>query len=528
MMGTLDYMAPEQSGDSKQVDIRADIYALGASLYKLLTGEPVYHGQRYQTAVQKMMALATEPAPPIQQRREGITPELASIVHRMLEKDPAKRFATPEEVATALAPYCQGADLAKLLAACRSNIPSVSDHGASATLPSLPAPETGTEPTIDCPSDHHSGAAHAQDEPHPSLPARRRLHNPATCVTARKAAGAKWRLAGRPLGVAVALAGMAALLAAFVFFVQTPQGTLRVEIDDPQVEVRVKDTGIVLQRADKEEIQIAAGEKTLVVTRGDFQLQTRSFILQEGETTTVKVEYLPGEIRVVQAGEVIGSQSLESSGEEVAEPKAGFGLRLGKDDTYVQLPTLPEDLPPPLTVEGYLSLDEAAEAKRGKYVAVQVGGLQLGIDRDANAQRSIVLFANNLDPRGYVSLRKKEIAPGRWYHVAATWDGKQAELFVDGQSVGQDTLTTPKRVENRLGVAGVRPWYLLGSLDEVRVSSTIRYKENFFPSPRFEADEKTLVLYHCDEGSGKVLHDASGNDRHGLIVDAEWIPIDGR
>ncbi|MCA9269310.1 MAG: serine/threonine protein kinase, partial [Planctomycetales bacterium] len=77
MMGTLDYMAPEQGGDSKNVDIRADIYALGASLYRLLTGEVIYHGEKYSTPVQKMMALATQPAPPIQSRRSGVPDELA-------------------------------------------------------------------------------------------------------------------------------------------------------------------------------------------------------------------------------------------------------------------------------------------------------------------------------------------------------------------------------------------------------------------------------------------------------------------
>ena len=71
-MGTLDYMAPEQCGDSHAVDIRADIYSLGATLYKLLTGEPIFSGANYQKPLQKFRALATETAPPIQSRRADI------------------------------------------------------------------------------------------------------------------------------------------------------------------------------------------------------------------------------------------------------------------------------------------------------------------------------------------------------------------------------------------------------------------------------------------------------------------------
>ena len=59
MMGTLDYMAPEQGGDSHQVDIRADVYSLGATLYKLLCGEAPFGAAKYDTPVKKLVALGT-------------------------------------------------------------------------------------------------------------------------------------------------------------------------------------------------------------------------------------------------------------------------------------------------------------------------------------------------------------------------------------------------------------------------------------------------------------------------------------
>jgi WD40 repeat protein len=105
MMGTLDYMAPEQGGDSHAVDIRADIYSLGATLYKLLTGEVLFHGQKFATPVQKIMALATVPAPDVRAKRRDVPDALAQLLARMLAKDPADRPSTPAEVVKLLTPF---------------------------------------------------------------------------------------------------------------------------------------------------------------------------------------------------------------------------------------------------------------------------------------------------------------------------------------------------------------------------------------------------------------------------------------
>jgi serine/threonine protein kinase/Leucine-rich repeat (LRR) protein len=115
VMGTIDYMAPEQAGDSHGVDIRADIFSLGATLYALLTGGSIFQDRGFKSIVQKLSALATESAPPLRQRRPDAPAELCAVVARMLSHDPAERYATPAEVVAALEPLTDGADLAALL-----------------------------------------------------------------------------------------------------------------------------------------------------------------------------------------------------------------------------------------------------------------------------------------------------------------------------------------------------------------------------------------------------------------------------
>jgi len=113
-MGTADYMAPEQAADSRTVDIRADLYSLGCTLYKLLSGQGPFSGPAYHGTLEKMHAHVHQPAPPIRQLVLELPEALAAIIGRLLAKDPAARFSTPAEVAIALAPWCVGADLPAL------------------------------------------------------------------------------------------------------------------------------------------------------------------------------------------------------------------------------------------------------------------------------------------------------------------------------------------------------------------------------------------------------------------------------
>lgn len=102
VLGTADYVAPEQVANSHSVDVRADVYALGATMYFLLAGHPPFPTG---TVSQKLIWHRTKDPTPLQQIRPEVPDALAEIVARMMAKDPANRFQTPGAVAAALAPH---------------------------------------------------------------------------------------------------------------------------------------------------------------------------------------------------------------------------------------------------------------------------------------------------------------------------------------------------------------------------------------------------------------------------------------
>jgi serine/threonine-protein kinase len=106
MMGTADFMSPEQARDSHYVDIRADVYSLGCSLYQLVTGRVPFPGG---TFMEKMIRHWTHEPEPVGRVRPQVPGPVAAVVARMMAKRPEDRFQTPGEAAAALAPFCQAA-----------------------------------------------------------------------------------------------------------------------------------------------------------------------------------------------------------------------------------------------------------------------------------------------------------------------------------------------------------------------------------------------------------------------------------
>ncbi len=114
VLGTADYMSPEQAEGARQVDIRADLYSLGCTLFRLIAGRPPFAVPENDTPLKKLMAHVNDPVPNISRLRREVTNELKAILTRLLAKRKSNRFATPLDLANALAPFCINADLTRL------------------------------------------------------------------------------------------------------------------------------------------------------------------------------------------------------------------------------------------------------------------------------------------------------------------------------------------------------------------------------------------------------------------------------
>jgi serine/threonine protein kinase len=101
VVGTVDFLAPEQAIESSNVDARADIYSLGATLYTLLSGKPPFGG----TTTQKLINHQVKTPPPLNEIRRDVPVELNAIVQKMMAKNPDERYQSAQEVMEILAAW---------------------------------------------------------------------------------------------------------------------------------------------------------------------------------------------------------------------------------------------------------------------------------------------------------------------------------------------------------------------------------------------------------------------------------------
>jgi WD40 repeat protein/serine/threonine protein kinase len=341
IMGTPDYIAPEQARDTKAADIRSDIYSLGCTLFRLLAGEVPFKGT---SAMEKLMARALEEAPRIRSVRPDLPVELDECVARMMARDPAARIQTPLDVAAAMAHFAAGGmpDVALPFAVGETLTPT-DDFAAGKWITeadSAGGSDSGLErflAGLATGVDEDSGIPHAADDTarggEGSASGGATLVDAPNSRPATEPRDARWksasshRLATKGRRPFVALAIFPALLLVVgALWLWHRSGTTWIEIDWPESERK----GATLEIDGREPVFAGrlvfsgpAGRRTLQITRKGYEPIEEEWVLARGQTMLYRPEWklTPAAVR---RREVV---PLKAEIEKLASPFSGSFAR---------------------------------------------------------------------------------------------------------------------------------------------------------------------------------------------------------
>jgi serine/threonine protein kinase len=281
MLGTPDYVAPEQTLDAANADIRADIYSLGCTLYYLLTGAPPFKGQGRDEVVQAHLSME---AKPLTLLRPEVPVELAAVVRKMMAKDPAQRYQTPMALVDALEAFVEkerdegrGAseqDRKSRTGAMLSRRELQEQSPAGSGRESMPLPQREATPPVTEETLTASGTKSiGERRPPVRKPSLQR----------------KWLIGGTS-ATGLLLLGLFGLWAAGVIRLQTPEGTLVVKVNVPNPDVYVDGRKITVRwdkGGKKAEIRVPAGTRDVEVTKDGFAAHGERVTLSDGGNRVV-------------------------------------------------------------------------------------------------------------------------------------------------------------------------------------------------------------------------------------------------
>lgn len=285
LMGTIDYMAPEQAERPESVDYRADLYALGATLFRLLAGRTPLSIAPSLSPLAKLRLLAMHEPPLIHTLRDDVPSELVKLISELLARNPDARPPSADHVAERLAGLGQESDLPRLVQLAIEKAGDETDFEA--------APER--EPQID----------------HALKTATRGSDATGQNDSGRRSSIGAWLLTG--------LTTFGLLAAGLIFTLETLKGQLVVESDVPGVTVQITQNGKVSR-----ELKIENGTESTRLWAGQYEV-----VLSAGSDS---VEVIGGRVSVMRGETKIARVQLAAQEDSTAAPLPATSAELQPGD----------------------------------------------------------------------------------------------------------------------------------------------------------------------------------------------------